>query len=68
MQVKGSAMRDHGVVPGQEREQSVELAVEVLIVGAGFSGIGAAIRLRGAGFEDLLVLEKGGGYRRDVAR
>jgi len=61
-------MRDHAVVPGQEGEQPVELAVEVLIVGAGFSGIGAAIRLREAGFEDLLVLEKAadiGGTWRD---
>jgi cyclohexanone monooxygenase len=42
--------------------------IEVLVVGAGFSGIGAAIRLRQAGFEDLLVLEKAeslGGTWRD---
>lgn len=42
--------------------------VEVLVVGAGFSGVGAAIRLRRAGFEDLLVLEKAadlGGTWRD---
>lgn len=37
---------------------TAERDVEVLVVGAGFSGIGAAIRLRQAGFEDLLVLEK----------
>jgi cyclohexanone monooxygenase len=38
------------------------------VVGAGFSGVGAAIRLRQAGFEDLLVLEKAaslGGTWRD---
>ncbi|WP_371674018.1 NAD(P)/FAD-dependent oxidoreductase [Streptomyces sp. NBC_00289] len=30
-----------------------------MVVGAGFSGIGAAVRLREAGFDDVLVLEKG---------
>ena len=35
--------------------------VQVIVVGAGFSGVGAAIRLRQAGFEDLLVLEKAPG-------
>lgn len=34
--------------------------VEVLIIGAGCSGIGAAIRLRQAGFHDFVVLEKAG--------
>ncbi|MFI5980687.1 flavin-containing monooxygenase [Streptomyces sp. NPDC051555] len=33
--------------------------VRVVVVGAGFSGIGAAIRLRQAGLRDVLVLEKG---------
>lgn len=37
-----------------------ERNVGVLVVGAGFSGVGAAIRLRQAGFDDLLVLEKAG--------
>jgi cation diffusion facilitator CzcD-associated flavoprotein CzcO len=32
---------------------------EVVIVGAGFSGIGAAIKLDEAGFDDLVVLEAG---------
>ncbi|MEU5425009.1 NAD(P)/FAD-dependent oxidoreductase [Streptomyces olivoreticuli] len=42
--------------------------VQVVVVGAGFSGIGAAIRLRMGGFRDLLVLEKApqlGGTWRD---
>lgn len=42
--------------------------VEILIVGAGISGIGIAIRLHQEGFRDLVVLEKGasvGGTWRD---
>jgi cyclohexanone monooxygenase len=34
---------------------------EVIIIGAGFSGIGAAIKLREAGFEDHLIVEEGNG-------
>ncbi|MFI9504567.1 flavin-containing monooxygenase [Nocardia sp. NPDC052566] len=34
---------------------------EAIIVGAGFSGIGAALRLDRAGIHDYLVLEEGGG-------
>ena len=34
---------------------------EVIIVGAGFSGIGAAIKLDEAGFGDYAVLEDGDG-------
>lgn len=33
--------------------------VRAVVVGAGFSGIGAAVRLRESGFDDVLVLEKG---------
>ncbi|WP_330335454.1 NAD(P)/FAD-dependent oxidoreductase (plasmid) [Streptomyces sp. NBC_00536] len=44
--------------------------VRVVVVGAGFSGIGAAIRLRRAGFRDVLVLEKapqlGGTWRENT--
>ncbi|MBD0742792.1 NAD(P)/FAD-dependent oxidoreductase [Streptomyces sp. CBMA152] len=42
--------------------------VQVVVVGAGFSGIGAAIRLRQEGVRDLLILEKSldiGGTWRD---
>ena len=42
--------------------------VDVLVVGAGFSGLGAAIRLSQEGFDDLVVLERGsdvGGTWRD---
>lgn len=40
----------------------------VIIVGSGFAGIGLAIRLRQAGFDDITILEKGtevGGVWRD---
>ncbi|GAB2729263.1 flavin-containing monooxygenase [Kitasatospora kifunensis] len=44
--------------------------VHVVVVGAGFSGIGAAVRLRQAGIRDLLVLEKapqlGGTWRENT--
>jgi cation diffusion facilitator CzcD-associated flavoprotein CzcO len=33
--------------------------IEVAVIGAGFSGLGMAIRLREAGIEDFLVLERG---------
>lgn len=35
--------------------------VEVAIIGAGFSGIGAAVALTRAGFEDFVLLEEGDG-------
>ena len=34
---------------------------EVVVIGAGFSGIGAAIKLDQAGFSDYLVVEDGDG-------
>lgn len=34
--------------------------VDILIVGAGFSGLGAAIALTKEGFDDLVVVERGG--------
>ncbi|MEV0247438.1 NAD(P)/FAD-dependent oxidoreductase [Nocardia sp. NPDC050712] len=40
---------------------SVRLDHEVLIVGAGFGGIGAAVELRKAGIEDFLILDKNDG-------
>ncbi|MET9465452.1 NAD(P)-binding protein [Streptomyces sp. NPDC006544] len=46
--------------------------VRVVVVGAAFSGLGAAIRLRRAGFGDVLVLEKasqlGGTWRENTTR
>lgn len=43
------------------KEQIPMTHVEVLIVGAGVSGVGAAIRLLGEGIEDFVVLEKARG-------
>ena len=34
--------------------------LEVLIIGAGFGGIGMGIRLRQEGVDDFLILERGG--------
>src|SRR5256885_5722284 len=34
--------------------------VDIAIIGSGFAGIGAAIRLQQAGFDDFVVLEKAG--------
>ena len=42
--------------------------VTFLIIGAGFSGLGAAIRLRQEGYTDLIVLERAERRRRDLAR
>lgn len=42
--------------------------VDVLVIGAGFSGLGAVIRLTEAGYDDIVVLERGndvGGTWRD---
>jgi cation diffusion facilitator CzcD-associated flavoprotein CzcO len=44
--------------PLAERTDSGVRSVHVAIVGAGFGGIGAAIRLREAGFDDLVILER----------
>ncbi|WP_280503647.1 NAD(P)-binding protein, partial [Nocardia farcinica] len=34
---------------------------EIIVVGAGFSGIGAAIKLREAGFDDFLIVDDADG-------
>jgi len=47
---------------------SAKTPLEVLVIGAGFAGIGLGIRLRAAGCDDFLILERGddvGGVWRD---
>ncbi|MFI6044348.1 flavin-containing monooxygenase [Nocardia sp. NPDC051321] len=48
--------RSTGDVFGRLEEKHVAVAV----VGAGFAGIGLGVRLREAGFEDLVILERAG--------
>ncbi|MFF2144617.1 flavin-containing monooxygenase [Kitasatospora sp. NPDC058190] len=50
-------LRTSSVIPTQATRPGRD--VRVLVVGAGFSGIGAAVRLRQAGVREVLVLEKG---------
>jgi hypothetical protein len=50
---------DPYVEPGFERAP-VTTQVEVLIIGGGFGGMLAAARLRDAGINDLMIVEKGG--------
>lgn len=62
--------KDTDVKQASDVEQTARQAtvVDVLIVGAGFSGLGAAIALIGEGFDDLVVVERGrdvGGTWRD---
>ena len=52
---------DPYVEPGLERAP-VTTQVEVLIIGGGFGGMLAAARLRDAGINDLMIVEKGGGF------
>jgi cation diffusion facilitator CzcD-associated flavoprotein CzcO len=50
------------------RTRGGETALRVAIIGAGFGGIGAAARLRAAGFDDIVIFERGpsvGGTWRD---
>jgi cation diffusion facilitator CzcD-associated flavoprotein CzcO len=54
--VTGTFKYSEYVSPG-----SNEPAFEAVVIGAGFSGIGAAIKLDHAGFHDYVVLEEGDG-------
>src|SRR5215475_3805599 len=52
----------------QAEREGVDMAHRVVIIGAGFGGIGMAIRLRQAGIEDFLILDQAddlGGIWRD---
>ena len=52
---------DPYVEPGFTRD-AIECQVEVLIIGGGFGGMLAAARLRESGIDDLMIVEKGGGF------
>ena len=52
---------DPYVEPGFERD-AINAEVEVLIIGGGFGGMLAAARLRDTGINDLMIVEKGGGF------
>ncbi|HWG22484.1 NAD(P)/FAD-dependent oxidoreductase [Actinospica sp.] len=54
------ASQVHMPLPMQPGGDRYRRDVQVVVVGAGFSGIGAAIRLRQEGLGDVLVLEKAG--------
>ncbi len=40
----------------------IERTVQALVVGGGFGGILSALQLKKAGLEDILIVEKGGGF------
>ena len=52
---------DPYVESGFERD-ALQTQVEVLIIGGGFGGMLAAARLRDTDINDLLIVEKGGGF------
>ncbi|WP_127784102.1 NAD(P)/FAD-dependent oxidoreductase [Rhodococcus sp. X156] len=59
---------DAAATPAQDRAPSQAKQVDVLIIGSGFSGLGAAIKLTQAGKNNYVVIERGadvGGTWRD---
>ena len=54
-------VEDPYVAKNIERD-ALEEEVEVLIIGGGFGGLQAAARLRGAGVEDIRIIEKGSDF------
>ncbi|MGB1465581.1 MAG: flavin-containing monooxygenase, partial [Alcanivorax nanhaiticus] len=65
---KAAAARKTAVRKNATSKKPAEKPVSVLIVGAGFAGLGMAIRLKQAGIEDFIILERGnavGGTWRD---
>ena len=52
---------DPYVAPGFSRE-SVQREVDVVLIGGGFGGLQAGARLREAGVEDIVIIEKGGDF------
>jgi cation diffusion facilitator CzcD-associated flavoprotein CzcO len=58
--VAAASPRDPTDPPAQSEQAGQTEQVTFLIIGAGFSGLGAAIRLKQAGYTDMLILERGG--------
>ncbi len=52
---------DPYVAPGFDRDPMDE-DVDVVVIGGGFGGMLAAIRLKEAGINDIKIIEKGGGF------
>jgi len=56
-----SLVEDPYVEPGYTREPLTD-EVDVVLIGGGFGGLLAGVRLRQAGVEDIRVIEKGGDF------
>jgi len=67
--MRNTIQRKPAVTRSRRKSSGVaETPAEVMIVGAGFAGLGTAIRLREAGIENIVILERGsevGGTWRD---
>jgi cyclohexanone monooxygenase len=64
LEVKGALARyvdDPYVAPGFTREPLAD-EVPVVVIGGGFGGLLAGVRLREAGVADLRIVEKGGDF------
>ncbi len=53
---------DDPYINREESRESLKTKHQIVIIGAGFGGMLAAARLIEAGFEDILIIEKAGGF------
>lgn len=53
---------DDPYINREESRESLKTKHQIIIIGAGFGGMLAAARLIEAGFEDILIIEKAGGF------